>query len=251
MKEDNTGVQTSTTAIVAAMKTNDPFEHDAEDDSAAAPPLKKPKKSASMAEQDDDVEYDSGDGDAKPADKTPGTSSKKKPRGGKKIPMPTPPDSTIQAFLDAIPNITSWSSPNIRDIYCNIIEWTDKDHKAAIQIATTYHEEGNGNQDPTKVTKNPGAHIYKLYNNWAPKFYKEKGVEFVSLGDRKKYSTAKGKKAAKGLTKKAKISNPKVNKSVGAVASKPLVERRERSDTIPSQTPSPREVEEDAEMSKG
>jgi hypothetical protein len=250
-KKDNAGVQTSTTAIAAAMKTNDPDEHDAEDDTAAAPPLKKPKKSASMAEQDSDVEYNSGDGDPTPVDKTSGISSKKKPRGAKNTPMPTPPDSTIQAFLDAIPSITSWSSPNIRDIYCDIIKWTDKDHKGAIEIAETYHELGNGNQDPTKVTVNRSANIYKLYDKWAPKFYQEKGVGFVSLRDRRKYSTVRGKNAAEGLTKKAKISKPKVNKGVGAVASKPLVEAREHSDTIPSQTPPPQEVEEDDEMSKG
>jgi hypothetical protein len=156
--------------------------------------------------------------------------------------MPTPPDSTIQAFLDAIPSITSWSSPNIRDIYCDIIKWTDKDHKGAIEIAETYHELGNGNQDPTKVTVNRSANIYKLYDKWAPKFYQEKGVGFVSLRDRRKYSTVRGKNAVEGLTKKAKISKPKVNKGVGAVASKPLVEAREHSDTIPSQTPPHRKL---------
>ncbi|KAF2028872.1 hypothetical protein EK21DRAFT_90239 [Setomelanomma holmii] len=168
-----------------AKESSQAEEYDSDDGSAMARPSKKSKQTTSAAEGTDEVE-------SMPV---------------KKVTKTPPPDAVIQAFMDAIPTITNWSSNNdaVSDVYCNIVKWLDKDDLPVEKVAELYHAAGYGIQDPSKRSPNSEKNICKLYNNWAPKFYAEKGITFVGRQDRKKLGKpSKAKKAAAPKQKRTK-----------------------------------------------
>ncbi|KAH7071738.1 hypothetical protein FB567DRAFT_407995, partial [Paraphoma chrysanthemicola] len=161
-------------------------------------------------------------------------------------------DTTIKAFLDGIPQITSWSSSKIKDGPCKIIKWLDKDKLSMERIVELYTGMGHGNQDPKKPTRNPKTNIYKVYNRWAPDFYKEQGIVFVALQDRKKYLEGQEREASKSSAKVSTSSKPKV-KAVkeDTLAAKSLVKMPVKSNaahskSVPAQSAQRDEVRLDA-----
>ncbi|KAH5469355.1 hypothetical protein HBI22_032340 [Parastagonospora nodorum] len=143
---------------------------------AVAPPKAKSKATDNSSDEGNEEEYLSA---PKPTQaKTP--KRKKAPR----IPRP---DAEVQAFLDGVPNVTNWTSTTgIHPDYCKIIEWLDKDKLEMKEIIALYR------QLPKRMSDgdNPDKNIYKHYEKWAPKFYTEKNLVFVSRIDRRKYLAA-------------------------------------------------------------
>ncbi|KAH7066988.1 hypothetical protein BKA63DRAFT_557578 [Paraphoma chrysanthemicola] len=213
-KEALKSAQMSTATIIDTTKENDTSGPDGGIESYAVPPRKKQKKGTVLVEaKDGDKNHSAVEAEAA-AIKPALTASNKTALLKKLIPtqekktQPTS-DAMIKAFLDAIPHINSWTSSKIKEGPCKIIEWLDKDGVSMERVVELYNAMGHGNQDPKKPTGNPKTNIYKVYNRWAPDFYKEQGIVFVRLHDRKKYLEGQEKKASKSSVKKPKSSKPK------------------------------------------
>ena len=125
----------------------------------------------------------SDEGDEEEDLPTPKSAKAKAPKRTKP-PRVARPDTEIQAFLDGIPGIASWTSTTgIHPDYCKIIEWLDKDKLEMKAIIPLWRQLPKRKSDG----ENPDKNIYKHYEKWAPKFYTEKNMVFVSRIDRRKY----------------------------------------------------------------
>lgn len=125
----------------------------------------------------------SDEGDEEEDLPTPKSAEAKAPKRTKQ-PRVARPCTEIQALLDGIPGIASWTSiTGIHPDYCKIIEWLDKDKLEMKEIISLWRSLPKRMSDGDSLDKN----IYKHYEKWAPKFYTEKNLVFVSRIDRRKY----------------------------------------------------------------
>jgi hypothetical protein len=158
-----------------------------------APPKAKSKTTDNSSDEGNEEEYLS----------TPKPSQAKSPKR-RKVPR-IPPDAEIQAFPDGIPNVTKWTSTTgIHPDYCKIIEWLDKDKLKIKEIIPLYR------QLPKRMSDgvNPDKNIYKHYEKWAPKFYTENNLVFVSRINQRKYLAAE-KAAGRVAPNPPKVKTPK------------------------------------------
>jgi hypothetical protein len=132
------------------------------DDSSLSRPKKQKTAASSLAATDLE----------KPQDAPPVTPTARIIKG-------IPRDDTIEAFLDGINNLKDWSSSAVAEQYRAIIEWRDRQGISMENIAPKYAALGYG-----KGGKGGIQNMHKLYNRHGKTFYEDKGLRWVTLGDR-------------------------------------------------------------------
>ncbi|KAF1937978.1 hypothetical protein EJ02DRAFT_469283 [Clathrospora elynae] len=100
-------------------------------------------------------------------------------------------DAEISAFEHSIHNIQDWSSKDVSDKYVEFIHWFDVDGLTLPECGVRFVAKRYAKLAEGKTTTSD-ANMYKHYKTWAPRFYREKGVEWVARGARKAYHQAKG-----------------------------------------------------------
>lgn len=84
--------------------------------------------------------------------------------------------SQIRAFINGVSKIQDWTSNNILKKHIQMIYWFDIENLSKDECAKRYP---NKQGQPCSMTN-----IFKVYNTYAPRFYAEKGLEYVPLGKR-------------------------------------------------------------------
>jgi hypothetical protein len=78
-------------------------------------------------------------------------------------------EQEFQTFLDGVQNIKDWSSRNIKQKFVDLIRWRDLEGLSLVEIAARFVAQGYSER--STVT---GAYVSLKYNQFAPRFYKEK-----------------------------------------------------------------------------
>ncbi|KAF1927221.1 uncharacterized protein M421DRAFT_185354 [Didymella exigua CBS 183.55] len=106
----------------------------------------------------------------------------------------------IRAFKDGISKIKDWTSNIVIKKHVQIIYWFDVENLSKDECAKRYP---NKNGQPCSLTN-----IFKVYNTYAPRFYAEKGLEYIPLGKRVSARAAPILKKKKGKKLKKDRRNP-------------------------------------------
>ncbi|KAI4655435.1 hypothetical protein J4E93_000147 [Alternaria ventricosa] len=148
-----------------AFNTDQPSEHNDNED-ANSPPMKKRKtKSNSLGAR------------AKVAAKD------------------IPSDEEIKAFIEGLAAIEDWTSQVVDTKYIQLVQWYDVEGISMKQCGTKWVEEGyaEGRADPKKQkTEVTESGMWKHYSSHGRKFLEEKGLVWVSPSARKAYKKRVG-----------------------------------------------------------
>ncbi|KAJ4376517.1 hypothetical protein N0V86_006629 [Didymella sp. IMI 355093] len=106
----------------------------------------------------------------------------------------------IRAFNASITAIKDWTSTTVAKKHVQVIYWFDVEHLSKEECAKRYP---NKESKPCSMTN-----IFKVYNNYVPRFYAEKGLRFIPLRERGPVRASLGGKKKKRKQVKKSKRNP-------------------------------------------